>query len=87
MSTSNITVNGTMKDSRRIECRGALDPETQCSVVESVSAIRETKYPRDYDIPYLLGLFRNQGTTGTLRIDISQGTVNGIRFEERQKLP
>lgn len=56
------------------------------SVSESHAVVRERVYDRGMDIDYLLGLLRNLRTTGTLRIDISQGTVNGIRLEERQKL-
>lgn len=48
--------------------------------------LKETVYHRETDIDYLLGLLRNQRITGTLRIDISQGTVGAIRLEERQKL-
>lgn len=62
-------------------------PDTTSHVAESSAVVRERSYDRDTDIAYLLGLFRNQRTTGTLRIDISQGTVNGVRLEERKKLP
>ena len=62
-------------------------PESNPKTSESHAVVRETTYDRGIDIDYLLGLFRNQGKTGTLRIDISQGTVNAVRFEERQKLP
>lgn len=55
-------------------------------VSESHAVVRETVYDRGMDVDYLLGLLRNQRVTGTLRVDISQGTVNGIRLEERQKL-
>lgn len=77
MSAGNGYANGTIK---------VVDPE-QPHVAETHAVIKETVYHRETDIDYLLGLIRNQRKTGTLRIDISQGTVNAIRLEERQKLP
>ena len=53
---------------------------------ESHSVVRERTFDNGMDIDYLLGLLRNQRVTGTLRIDLSQGGIGGIRLEERQKL-
>jgi len=54
---------------------------------ESTSVMRERTYDKGMDVDYLLGLLRNQRETGTLRIDVSQGSINGIRFEQRQRIP
>jgi hypothetical protein len=53
---------------------------------EATAVVRERTYHRDTDLAYLLGLLRNQAATGTLRIDLSQGGVGTIRFEERQSI-
>lgn len=55
-------------------------------VNEATSVIRERTYHRDTDIAYVIGLLRNQAATGTLHIDLSQGGVGSIRFEERQRI-
>lgn len=55
-------------------------------ISEATAVIRERTYHRDSDIAYVIGLLRNQAATGTLRIDLSQGGVGGIRFEERQRI-
>ena len=55
-------------------------------VSEATAVVRERTYHRDTDIAYLLGLLRNTAATGTLRIDLSQGGVGNIRFEERQAI-
>lgn len=55
-------------------------------VSEATAVVRTRTYHRDSDISYLLGLLRIQGATGTLHVDLSQGAVGSIRFEERQKI-
>jgi hypothetical protein len=55
-------------------------------VSESTSVSRERQYPSGTDIDYLLGLLRNQRSTGQLVIDLSQGSVCNIRFLEKQRV-
>jgi hypothetical protein len=55
-------------------------------VSEATAVVRERTYHRDSDISYILGLLRTTAATGTLRIDLSQGGVGAIRFEERQRI-
>jgi len=61
-------------------------PTVSLIATESQSVVRERTFDNEMDIAYLIGLLRNQRVTGTLRIDISQGGINSIRLEERQKL-
>jgi hypothetical protein len=59
---------------------------TDFHLTEATSVVRERTYHRDSDIAYIIGLLRTQAATGTLRIDLSQGGIGSIRFEERKKL-
>lgn len=62
------------------------DFSLEVHVSEATAVVRVRTYHRDEDIAYLLGLLRIQAATGTLHIDLSQGGVGSIRFEERQKI-
>jgi hypothetical protein len=55
-------------------------------VAESHTVTRMRTFDSGMDVGYLLGLLRNQLATGTLHIDLNQGGISNIRFEEKQKL-
>lgn len=54
-------------------------------VAESQHIVRTRQFPTDTELAIILSDLRRSHATGTLMIDLGQGSVNGVRFREEQK--
>ena len=53
---------------------------------ETFTLLRECHYEAD-DLMHIIMDLRQQRLTGTLRINFSQGGINGVTFHQKQPIP